>query len=149
MVSRQNSFKFCTLHHFRLSCNLRSHFFLTLRISPTQSPYKREYQFALGYCSLNVHRSLFSATLNPLKPVLVLIFFFQFKENTTLFHYRDQLFNATLYFEIHRKPTSTLCGQNAELLFVKAGSTYILVLRFLLLVFSLQLRLLGMSRIEC
>jgi hypothetical protein len=29
-----------------------------------------------------------------------------------------------LYSENHMKPVSTLCGQNAELLIVKAGSTY-------------------------
>jgi hypothetical protein len=30
----------------------------------------------------------------------------------------------TVYYENHIKPTNTLCGQNTELLFVKAGGIF-------------------------
>jgi hypothetical protein len=51
-----------------------------------------------------------------------------FEENTMRLHYKDQLVNAVygtiaVYFENHTKHTNTLCGQNAELLNVKASGT--------------------------
>jgi hypothetical protein len=73
-------------------------------------------------------------TLFPLKPKLVLVAF----ENSVLTLKKTQpitirainqlmLFREVIavYFENRMKPTNTLCGENAELVIVKAGGTYI------------------------
>jgi hypothetical protein len=50
------------------------------------------------------------------------------KENTARLHDNDRVANAfkeiiAVYYENHMKPINTLCGQNTELLNVKAGGT--------------------------
>jgi hypothetical protein len=45
-----------------------------------------------------------------------------------LIHCKDQLFNAAAHSENHIKYINTVCGQNAEFLNFKAGSTVMNVL---------------------
>jgi hypothetical protein len=73
-----------------------------------------------------------ASTRNPLKPKLVYILFknsVRTEKKTTRLNYKDQLVNAVkkitaVYSENHTKHISTLCGQNTELLIIKAGGTH-------------------------
>jgi hypothetical protein len=71
--------------------------------------------------------------INPLKPKLVYIIFnnsvrtIKKTQPITIMRIsRLMLFKEVIavYGENHMKPINTLCGQKAELLFVKAGGTY-------------------------
>jgi hypothetical protein len=66
------------------------------------------------------------------------------KENSTLHHYKDQLVNA-VYSENHAKPINTLCGQNSEMLIIKAGGTYSCHWAFKGTVFIISYRYVAMS----
>jgi hypothetical protein len=50
-------------------------------------------------------------------------------KKTTVHHYKGHLVNhikeiIAVFSENHAKPINIFCGQNAELLIIKAGSTY-------------------------